>query len=80
MSAKIQIKGSTDLIELPRGAVIPREGDILHITPRTSKEEKTYTVYTVEHTFDFNLAFPIGQTLITLEEVKQRKSKAKSEE
>lgn len=80
MSTKLQIKGSTDLIELPRGAVVPKEGDILHITPRRSKDEKTYTVYTVEHTFDFNLAFTVGQTLITLEEVKQRKPKAKSEE
>ena len=36
-------------------------------------KEKTYTVYTVEHTFDFNLQLAVGQTLITLEEVKQKK-------
>ncbi len=79
MSAKLKIKGGTDLIELPRGAVIPRESDILHVTARGSKEEKTYTVYTVEHTFDFNSSLPIGQTLITLEEVKPKR-KHKSEE
>ncbi|KKN13482.1 hypothetical protein LCGC14_1005760 [marine sediment metagenome] len=74
MGTKITFKGKSEIIDLPRGAAIPREGDVVRVTKRREKKEKSYTVYLVEHTFDFNLSLPIGSTLITLEEIKNKKS------
>ena len=61
-------------IELPRGAVIPREGDVLRITLKTEKKEKIYAIDLIETTYNFNTAFPIGNTEITLKEIKEKKS------
>lgn len=72
MSSKLAIKGTTEEIDLPRGAPIPREGDILHLILRGKKKSITYEVYLIEHTFDFNMALPIGNTLITLVPIKTK--------
>lgn len=67
MSAKLIVKGSKNTpTELPRGAAIPKEGDVVNIILRGEKKEKAYEVYLIEHNFDFNLALPVGNTLITL--------------
>ena len=72
MGAKLTIKGSKNTpTELPRGATVPKEGDVVYITLRGEKTEKAYSVYLIEHTFDFNLALPVGSTLITLSPLKE---------
>jgi len=73
MGTKITIKGKKDIIELPRGGVIPREGDSIVITLRGEKKERVCIVHLIEHIYDFNSPLPIGQTTITLEEVKSKK-------
>lgn len=70
MGTKLKI-GKT-LIEMPRGAVIPREGDIIFATLKSETKEKVYVVDQVEITYDFNSALPIGNTVITLKEVKEK--------
>lgn len=66
----IKLKIGKHEIDLVRGSSVPREGDSLAITLKGEKKEKTYTVYLIEHTFDFNQAVTLGSTLITLKEVK----------
>ena len=73
MGTKITIKGKKASIDLPRGATIPREGDSVVLTIKGEKKERIYTVHLVEHTFDFNTVLPIGNTEITLAEVKPKK-------
>ena len=55
-------------LDLPRGAVIPREGDILRIALK-GKKEKLYSVTLIEHVLDFNTT-KIPYSEITLKEVK----------
>ena len=76
MGTKLKIKGSSQVIELPRGASIPKEGDVVYITIRGEKDEKLYTVDLVEHEYNFNMALPIGTCYITLKEVKAKKKKS----
>ncbi len=76
MGTRLKIKDQ--VIELPRGASIPKEGDIIYLILRGQKDEKLYTVDLIEHEYNFNMALPIGSQTITLKEVKQKK--AKSEE
>lgn len=73
MGTKLTIKGKRDIVDLPRGAVIPREGDSVVVTLKGEKKERLCQVYLVEHTFDFNLALPLGNTEITLKEIKPKK-------
>jgi len=73
MGTKLTIKGKKDIIDLPRGAVIPREGDSVVVTLKGEKKERLCQVYLVEHTFDFNSALPLGNTEITLKEIKPNK-------
>lgn len=68
MSTKIVIKETGESIELIRGAQVPREGEILFLTRKGEKEERLYTIYSVEHVFDFNSRMPIGTTTITVVE------------
>ena len=70
MGTKIKIKDNDGIIDLARGAAVPRLGDIVHLTLKGTKDEKTYTVYNVEHVFDFNMALAIGNTTVTLEALK----------
>ncbi len=72
MGTKLTIKGKRDGIDLPRGATIPRAGDSVVLTIKGEKKGRIYTVHLVEHTFDFNTVLPIGNTEITLEEVKPK--------
>lgn len=76
MGTKLKIKGNNQVIELPRGASIPRDGDVVYITLRGEKDERLYTVDLVEHEFNFNMALPVGQCIITLKEVKPKKKKS----
>ena len=69
MGAKIQIRGTDEFIDVPRGSAIPREGETLVIIRRGQREEKLYVIYSVEHHFDFNSALPINNTIITVEEI-----------
>ena len=78
MGTKLQIKGSKDPIDLPRGASIPSGGDVVFLTLKGEKKQKVYTIYLIEHTYDLNTALPIGNCTITLEEVKAEKSKKKT--
>lgn len=71
MGSKMIVKGTDEEIDLIRGATIPRQGDVLHIILKGQTEQKSYTVYLVEHTFNFGLQMPIGNTLITLEEIQE---------
>ncbi len=73
MGTKLTIKGKKDIIDLPRGAVIPKEGDSVVVTLKGEKKERLYVVHLIEHTYDFNLALPIGSTEITLSQVKRIK-------
>jgi len=73
MGTKLTIKGKKDIVDLPRGAVIPREGDSVVVTLKGEKKERLCQVYLVEHTFDFNSALPLGNTEITLKEIKPKK-------
>lgn len=73
MSTKLQIKGKKEQIDLARGSSTPKEGDILHLILKGEKKERTYIVYTIEHTIDFNSMLPISQTVVTVEEVKAKK-------
>ncbi len=73
MGTRLIIKGKKGITDLPRGAVIPREGDSVIITLKGEKKERLYLVYLIEHTYDFNLVLPIGNTEITLSEVKRTK-------
>lgn len=70
MSTRLKIKGSDSPIDLPRGASIPSGSDVIFLTLRGEKEEKAYTIYLIEHTYNLNTALPIGICTITLEEVK----------
>lgn len=67
MSTKLIIGKTT--LDLPRGAVIPREGDIVRLTLRTETKEKIYAVHLVEHVFNFN-GTTLPNTEITLKQVK----------
>ena len=73
MGTKLTIKGKKDIIDLPRGVVIPREGDSVVVTLKGEKKERVCLVHLVEHTFDFNLILPLGNTEITLAEIKSNK-------
>jgi len=73
MGTKLTIKGKKAIIDLPRGAVIPREGDSVVITLKGEKKERVCLVHLVEHTFDFNSVLPLGNTEITLAEIKSNK-------
>lgn len=73
MGTKLTIKGKRDVIDLPRGAVIPREGDSVIVTLKGEKKERICTVYLIEHTYNFNTALPLGNTVITLKEIKSKK-------
>ena len=75
MGTKIKIKGSENLVDLPRGASIPKDGDVVLLTLKGEKEEKMYSVYLIEHTYNLNTALPIGTCTITLEELKPKKKK-----
>jgi len=74
MGTKLTIKGKRDIIDLPRGAVIPREGDSVVVTLKGEKKERICTVHLIEHTYNFNIALPLGNTEITLKEVKLKGS------
>ena len=67
----IKLKIGKHEIDLVRGSSVPREGDSLAIILKGEKKEKVYTVYLIEHTFDFNKAVETGNTIITLKEVKK---------
>ncbi len=73
MGTKLTIKGKKNHIDLPRGSIIPREGDSVVVTLKGEKKERICTVHLVEHTFDFNTVLPIGNTEITLTEIKRKK-------
>ena len=73
MGTRLIIKGKKDIIDLPRGAVIPREGDSVVVTLKGEKKERLCLVHLIEHTYDFNSALPIGNTEITLSQVKRVK-------
>jgi len=73
MGTRLTIKGKKDIIDLPRGAVIPREGDSVVVTLKGEKKERLCLVHLIEHTYDFNSALPIGNTVITLSQVKRTK-------
>ena len=66
MGIKLIVKDQK--IDLPRGAVVPREGDVIAITLRGEKQERLYTVSLVEHIMDFNI-LSTGITNITLKEI-----------
>ena len=70
MGAKIQIKGTEEKTDIPRGSAIPREGETLIIISRGDRVEKLYQIYTIEHTLDLNNRMGIINTLITIEEIK----------
>ena len=68
MSTKLKI--GDVLVELPRGAPVPKNGDVLYIKLKGDSDEKGYTVDLVEHEFDFNMPVPIGITTITLQPIR----------
>lgn len=71
MSTKFII--GKNIIDLPRTVVvIPREGEVLHLKLKSEGQEKTYTVYLVEHEIDLNQAMPVDNVRITLKEVKSK--------
>jgi len=74
MGTKLLIKGTDFSFDLLKGTAVPKEGESIVLTLKGEKEEKLYTVYHVEHIFDFNMSVTFGNTIITLEEVKPKKS------
>ena len=70
MGTKLKI--GKEEIEMPRGVIIPREGDVIFATLKGQTKEKVYTVDQVEITYNFNMALPIGNTIITLKEPKEK--------
>ncbi len=79
MSTKFKIKGSEKMIELPRGASVPRSEDIVSLILKGEKREKLYSVYLIEHSYNMNQLLPVGTCIVTLEELKKQK-KSKEEE
>ena len=70
MSIKLIIERTKTQIELQRGAPTNiNKGDIMHVTLKGEKEERTYAVFSVEHVIDFNLAHSTSNTMVRLEEV-----------
>ncbi len=80
MSTKLKIKGSEKMIELPRGASVPRSEDVVVLTLKGEKKEKLYSIYLIEHQYNMNAPLPVGTCIITLEELKKPKKKPKEEE
>lgn len=74
MGSKIIIKDTNQAIDIQRGMAIPRVGEVMVLKLKGEKEERIYTVYSIEHFLDLNI--PIGsttQTTVTIEEVKAKK-------
>ena len=80
MGAKIQIKGTDQIVDVPRGSAIPKQGETLVIIQKGTQEEVLYQVYLVEHTLDFNNRMGIINTLITVEELNAPTEVFKDEE